>query len=589
MKTAIRLFMMAGALALGPAAHAAPPSQIPLRLIGINDFHGNLESTGLSLTLPDPQGGKPVRVPVGGAAAVAGLAEALRAAAPNSLMISGGDLIGASPLVSTLFHHESTIAVMNAIGLDVSTVGNHEFDAGATELRRIAKGGCAPNPPDAIATYCADGPYTGTKFPYLSANVLDAEGHTLFAPYVIKVVDGIRVGIIGAVTRSTPTIVVPSGIAGLTFTDEADAINRAARQLRDQGVRAIVMTIHEGGELGTPQDRGDWNDTRCPDAHGPIFDMARRITKDVGVIFSAHTHQGYRCLVDGRVIIQGTSYGRGLSVVDTVLDRKTRNFVPSLTRSINLPVLNDLTPPELRERLAAATPPPWGDILRQERPDPKIAAMVAGFAAAVAPRAQQPIGRMTGNFPRGGHGEADSPAGRLIADSQLAATRAPANGGAQIALMNPGGIRSDLECRGSAPPCAVTFGQVFSMQPFGNGMVTMTLTGAQLKAVLESQQRAGALEPTFLQPSAGFTYIWQADAAPGERVREMQLDGAPVLPEQQLRVAVNGFLAEGGDSFTGLVRGTARTAGPGDLDALVDYFHAGERAPLATPRVQRRP
>jgi len=579
-------FSLVAAVALGGIAHAADP--LPLRLIGINDFHGNLESTGLSLTLADPAGGdKPVRVPVGGAAALAGMVKALRADTPNSLMISGGDLIGASPLASTLFRHESTIDVMNAIGLDASTVGNHEFDAGATELRRIVKGGCATNAPTAAVSSCALAPYAGARFPYLSANVIDAGGHTLFPAFVVKNVHGIRVGVIGAVTRTTPSIVSPSGIVGLRFTDEADAINRAARQLRAQGVKVIVMTIHEGGELGPPAKRGDWNDTRCPDAHGPIFEIAKRVTGNVDVIFSAHTHQGYRCVVGGRTIIQGTSYGRGVSVVDLAIDPKSRRVIPSLTRSINLPVVNEHTDPALRERLAAALPAPYAEILRAERPDAAIAEQVAKYAAVVAPKAERPIGTIAGNFPRGG--QVDSPAGRLIADSQLAATRAAEAGGAQIALMNAGGIRSDLECKG-ASPCTATYGQAFSMQPFGNSLVVMTLTGAQLKAVLEAQQKPGAIEMTVLQPSEGFTYAWQADAPAGERVRDMKLNGEPIAPEQSYRVTVNSFLAEGGDGFVGLTRGTARTGGGQDLDALIGYLQgAAERAPIATPRITRLP
>ena len=582
----LRHAVFAGLAVLCAAVHAADP--VALRLIGLNDFHGNLEPNGLSLTLADPAGGdKPVKVPVGGAAALAGLVEALRTGAPNSLMISGGDLIGASPLVSTLFRHESTIDVMNAIGLDVSTVGNHEFDGGATELRRIAHGGCAANAANSIATSCTLAPYRGARFPYLAANVIDANGHTLFAPWIIRKVQGIPVGIIGAVTRTTPSIVVPSGVAGLTFVDEADAINRAARQLKARGVRSIVMTIHEGGELGPPQKRGDWNDTRCPDAHGPIFDIARRVTKDVDVIFSAHTHQGYRCIVDGRVIIQGTSYGRGVSVVDLALDPKTRRVIPARTRSINLPVLNDQTDPAIREQLAAALPAPYAEILRNARPDPQIAAMVAKFVAVVAPRANEPVGRLTGDFPRGG--DVDSAAGRLVADAQLAATRAPANGGAQIAFMNAGGIRSDLVCK-DAPPCTATFGQIFTMQPFGNDLVVMTLTGVQIKALLESQLKPNALEMQVLQPSAGFTYTWKASAPPGERVNDMALDGTPIEPEQAYRVTVNSFLAEGGDGFTGLQRGTARTGGGADLEAMLAYFRATpEQAPIAPSRIHRVP
>ena len=586
MPRACRRLMFAALVSIGLAAHAAEP--VALRLIGINDFHGNLESTGLSLTLADPQAGdKSVRVPVGGAAALAGLVKALRADAPNSLMLSGGDLIGAAPLVSTLFKHESTIEVMNAIGLDVSTVGNHEFDAGATELKRIAQGGCAVNKPDDAVSSCALDRYSGARFTYLSANVIDRPGHTLFAPSIIKRVHGIPVGVIGAVTKTTPSIVIPSGVAGLRFVDEADAINRAARHLKAQGVRAIVLVIHEGGELGPPQHRGDWNDASCTDAHGPIFDIAKRLSSDVSVIFSAHTHQGYRCVVDGRVIIQGTSYGRGVSVVDVALDPKTRRFIPSLTRSINLPVVNDQTDPALRERFAASLPAPYAEILRSARPDAAIAERVAKYATLAAPKANRPVGQIAASFPRGGL--VDSAAGRLVADAQLAATHAPEVGGAQIAFMNAGGIRSDLDCKGT-PPCTVTFGQVFTMQPFGNSLVVMSLTGVQLKALLESQQKPNALEQTVLQPSEGFTYTWQADAAAGERVSDMRLNGEPVVPERAYRVTVNSFLSEGGDGFAVLARGTERRGGAQDLDALLAYLQAAaERSPTPQPRITRLP
>ena len=521
-----------------------------------------------------------MRVPVGGAAALAGMVKTLRAGAPHSLMVSGGDLIGAAPLVSTLFRHESTIEVMNAIGLDAGTVGNHEFDAGITELRRVAAGGCAATVPDEAVTSCGLARYTGAKFPMLGSNVLDASGEPALPAYTIKRIAGIRVGIIGAVTQTTPTIVMPSGVAGLTFIDEADGVNRAARRLRARGVKTIVALFHEGGELGTPQKRGDWNDSTCPDRSGPIFDIAARLVPEISVIFSAHTHQGYRCLVDGRTIVSGTSYGRGISVVDVQIDRKTRRIVPALTRSYNLAVVNDATEPGVRERLAAEAPAPYAEVLRTTRSDPAIAAMVARYAAIVAPKAQRPVGTIAARFGRGG--EVDSEAGRLIADSQLAATRAPANGGAQIAFMNPGGIRSDLECSGT-PPCTVTFGQVFTMQPFGNSLVVMTLTGAQLKALLESQQKAGG-EPTVLQPSEGFNYTWNAAATAGDHVRDMRLNGEPIAPASAYRVTVNSFMAEGGDGFITLQNGSARTGGGQDVDALLAHLKT-ERAPSPAPRV----
>lgn len=574
-----------------PGVADAAGRTVPLRLIGINDFHGNLESTGLTLEFADPHAGpnaKPLKVPLGGAAANAGLVETLRDGAPHSLMLSAGDLIGASPLVSTLFRHESTIEVMNAIGLELDAVGNHEFDAGFGELQRVAAGGCAVNAPGAVLLSCRLHTYRGANFPLLSANVLGGDGRPVLAPYVIKRYGGVRVGIIGAVTKTAPSIVSPSGIVGLRFIDEADGVNRAARQLRARGVRAIVAVFHEGGELGTSGQRGDWNDVTCPDRHGPIFDIAARLVPEISVVFSAHTHQGYRCLIDGRTIISGTSYGRGMSVVDVQLDRRSGRMLPALTRSINLPVVNGATDPQMREALAAELPPPYADILRRTRPDPRIAAMVASYAAVVAPTVERQVGSVGGSFSRSR--EVDSPAGRLIADAQLEATRATDRGGARIAFMNPGGIRSDLECRGSAePPCPATFGQVFSMQPFGNALVVMSLSGAQLKSLLESQQKGA--ETTFLQPSAGFTYTWQSRPPSGQpHASDLRLNGEPIEDDRAYRVTVNSFLAEGGDGFVTLLRGTDRVGGGGDVEAMLDYLRPpAVRTPIREPRVRVLP
>jgi 5'-nucleotidase len=570
---------LAAAAALPLAAHAREPVRV--RLIGINDFHGHLEAANLTLPMNDPTAppGSPVIfVPAGGAAAVAGMVKQLRAGATHSVMIGGGDLIGAAPLVSTLFRHESTIGVLNAMGLEVSTLGNHEFDAGVAELKRMIRGGCADNTHDPNTATCAESRFGGARFRYIAANVVDARGQSLVAPYVIRHFGGVAVGFIGGVTRTTPQMVTPSGVKGVSFQDEADAANRAARQLRARGVKAMVLLIHEGLELGTQQHRGDWNDTACPEAHGPLLDIARRLDPAINVVFSGHTHQGYRCEIDGRLLIQGTSFGRGISVADVELDRAARTL--RVARSFNLPVVNDRTNPAVREKLAAAAPEPFAAVLREARADAAIAGRVARYSAAVKPKAERVVGHIGGRFDR--TGASDSAAGRLLADAQLAATREL---GARVAFMNPGGIRSNLDC--AAPPCDVTFGQLFTMQPFGNSLVVMTLTGEQLKALLEEQQKGTTGEPKFLQPSEGFTYTWQSDAAPGSRVADMQLAGEPVDPAKRYRVTVNSFLAEGGDGFELLKDGTERSGGGQDLDALIAHLSAGDRVPVATPRVTR--
>jgi len=570
------------ALLVAAVAAGTQAAPVHVRLIGINDFHGNLEPSTLSLTLADPGNGKPLRVAVGGAPAVAGLVQSLRAGAEHSLLLSAGDLVGAAPLVSTLFRHESTVDVMNAMGLEVDVVGNHEFDAGFTELQRLAKGGCAIQ--DGPAVSCPQGPYTGARFPFIAANVLGTQGQPVLAPYVIKRYGGVELAVIGAVTKTTPGIVMPSGIKGLRFIDEADAVNRTARKLRAMGVHSMIAVFHEGGELGTPEQRGDWNDTRCPGAHGPIFDIARRLVPEIRVVFSGHTHQGYRCEIEGRLVIQGTSYGRGLSVVDIALDPKTGRQLGNVT-SANPPVFNEFTDAAARQRLPDSMPEPYASALREARSDPGIARRVAEYTQLAAPIAQRRIGSIDATFHRGG--SVDSEAGRLIADAQLAATRDAARGGAQIAFMNPGGIRSDLECRGNAP-CVVTFGQAFTMQPFGNSLVVMTLTGEQIKALLQSQQKRPGAGPTLLQPSDGLTYTWQTDAADGNRVRDLRLNGEPVQAQGKYRVTVNSFLAEGGDGFKILREGTDRTGGMLDVDALVNYLiEGGTLAPTKSARISR--
>ncbi|NRF69227.1 bifunctional metallophosphatase/5'-nucleotidase [Aquincola sp. S2] len=570
---------------IAPPQPVQPVQPVQLRVIGFNDFHGHLEPSGMTLSLPDPaKPGATQRVTVGGAAAFAGLVNRLRAGSPHSVVVSSGDMIGGAPLVSTLFRHESTIEVMNRMGVEVGAPGNHEFDAGSVELQRVLAGGCGPNPPGAMTNSCALQPYAGARFQLVAANVERADGAHLLAPSWVKQVGPVKVGFIGAVTRWTPGIVVPSGVAGLRFVDEAEAINRAAAALKAQGVHTLVVTMHEGGEIGGPQQAGDWNDERCPGLRGPIVDLAKRITPDVDLILTGHSHQGYRCVVDGRPIIQSFSYSRALSATDLFIDPKTGRVDRAATRSRNLPVFNEHTEAAQRTAIAAAQPAPWDAVLRDATPDAAVAQQVAVFSAAAAPRTLRVVGRIAGSFERGERGKGDSAAGRLIADAQWAATRAPAQGGAQLALMNPGGIRSDLHCRGT-PPCAVTFGDVFTMQPFGNSLVVMSFSGAELKALLESQQPPGRAGAHLLHPSASLRYRWVASAPHGQRVQDLSIDGTPLRPEATYRVTVNSYLAEGGDGFTLLKTGRDRLGGAVDLDALLEYLRTTTLAPVAAPRI----
>ena len=567
----------------GPAMPQAPSAPVTVRLIAFNDLHGNLESTGLALPWPDPSDRRRVaRLAAGGAANLAGLVQALRSGAQHHVVLSSGDLIGATPLVSALFLHESTIDIANRIGVDLAIPGNHEFDAGTAELQRVLGGGCAENRPDAVSVSCPLGRHEGAKFPTFAANVVKADGSTLFPASVVREFGGIRVGFIGAVTRVTPSIVVPSGVAGLRFIDEAQAINAEAARLQSQGVQAMVAVIHEGGDTGTPGLPMEWNDAGCPNPRGPIFDIVKRLTPDVDLVFSAHTHQGYRCVIDGRAVMQATALGRGVSVADIVLDPKTRDVDRARTQHRNLPVFNERSDPALREAIIAAEPQPWQQALRTAQPSAAVAQRVAEYAAAAAPRAQRPVGRIAGSFDRSSR--SDASAGRLVADAQWAATRAPERGGAQFALMNPGGVRTDLRCT-AAPPCTVTYGELFAMQPFGNSLVVMTLSGAQIRQMLEDQQPPGRDRPLFLIPSSSLTYRWSASAPHGERVQELRLDGQPLEPSREYRFTVNSFLAEGGDGVRMLTSGRQRLGGPLDLEALTAYLQSGPATPERTPRI----
>jgi len=576
------------AVLLAGCATPPPAEPVKLRLIAFNDFHGNLESTGLTLPWPDPaQRDKAVRLAAGGAASLAGTIQALRAGAANSIVISSGDLIGGTPLISALFLHESTVDVMNRIGVDIAIPGNHEFDAGQDELLRVLSGGCRPNTPEAPSLSCAFAdrgePHAGARFPLFAANVLTARGQTLFPPSIVKTVSGVRIGFIGAVTRITPTIVVPSGVAGLRFTDEADALNAEAARLQAQGIQALVAVIHEGGDTGTPGLPLEWNDAGCPQPRGAIFDIAKRLSPDIDVIFSAHTHQGYRCVVDGRPIMQATALGRGVSVADLVIDPRTGDVDRSRTTHRNLPVFNERSDTRLREAIIAAEPEPYAAVLRSAQPDGAIAARVAAYASAAAPRAQKAVGRIGGVFERSAR--TDASAGRLIADAQWLATRAPERGGAAFALMNPGGVRSDLRCAGSEPPpCTITYGEAFTMQPFGNSLTVLTLSGAQVRQMLEDQQRPGRSGPSFLIPSSSLTYRWAARAEHGQRVQDLRVSGVPLDPAADYRLTVNSFLADGGDGIVMLVNGRNKLGGELDIDALIALLKTSP-SPDPVPRI----
>ena len=543
-------------VAVAAPATAAPghnpaPNTTTVRLIGLNDFHGNLEPpTGSSgrVVLSDGT----TTVDAGGAAFLATHVRQLRAEQPNSLVLSGGDNIGASPLASALFHDEPTIEFLNSIGTSASAVGNHELDEGYQELLRIQFGGCHP----------VDGcqfhdPYTGAKFPYLASNITFTEtGLPATLPFTIKSVGGVKIGIIGATLKDLPTIVSPDGIQGLSFGDEAAAINRSSTLLQRLGVKAQVVVIHQGDSTVGANGPNDCNLA----ANGPLSAINAAVSANVDAIISGHTHTQYNCELPDptgqlRTVIQSLSFGRLLSVLDLKINTKSGDVQRDVSTATNEIVTRTVTP------------------------DPAVQAIVTEAVAKAAPIGNRQVGTITANIVRAAAPSGESPLGNLIADSQLAATT---SAGAQIALMNPGGVRADLTF---APDGVVTYSEAFTVQPFSNILQTLTYTGAQIDQVLEQQWLPNNGPTRILQPSATLHYTQTLANPIGDRVSNITINGVAVDPSASYRVTVNNFLAAGGDSFTVLTQGTNVTGGPIDLDAFTAYLTAN--SPVAPPATDR--
>ncbi len=522
-----------------------PEPVVSLNLLSINDFHGQLS--------PRTVAGRPA----GGAAVLAAYLKA--ASNDNTLIVHDGDQVGASPPNSALLEDEPSISFFNLLANPhcrpfsqqmqmprnvqpfaqqrcnlIGTLGNHEFDDGRAELLRLHTGGTHRNGP-----FLEDS-WQGALFPMVSSNVIDqSTGESLLPPYSIYYRDGVRIGIIGAVLKETPSIVSPSGVAGLRFIDEADAINQSVAELRRHGVRAIVVALHQGGQ------QTSYDGPTNPEADtvtGPVVDIIKRLDDEVDVVLSGHAHGFTNALVpnvNGKPILvtQAFSAGTAYADIELVVSRRSRDIVEK----------------------SAVVRTTWADQGAGLSPDPDVAALVAQADARVKPLVERAVGLAQGDITRTETPAGESALGNLIADAQRVATEA------QMSFMNPGGIRADLASG------EVSWGALFAIQPFANDLVSMDLTGMQLKTMLE-QQWIGQSYPRLLKPS-GIRYSWSASRPVGNRVIEMRdATGALINPAAIYRVTVNSFLAGGGDNFAVLTEGTNRVVGPVDLDALVDYI-----------------
>lgn len=550
-RSLIVIWLSVLALALNTIPVAAEPSgTVNVQILGINDFHGNLLP-------PSGSSGRVGTVNAGGVEYLATHLHNLEATNPNTIIVSAGDLIGASPLLSALFHDEPTIEAANLFGLDLNAVGNHEFDEGTVELLRMQNGGCHP------VDGCLDGdPFNGAEFTFLAANVVsEHNGKTLFPGYKVRSFEGAKIAFIGMTLEGTPNIVTPSGVAGYDFLDEAETVNALVPELQAKGIETIVVLIHEGG-LPTGFDING-----CIGVSQPIADIVNNTSDEVDLFITGHTHQPYNCVIDGRPVSSAFSFGRLVTDIDLTIDRATGEHVGPIL--VNNKIVT-------REGVAL---------------DPAETALITKYNAIAAPLANRVIGSITADITRTQNLAGESALGDVIADAQLDQTNDPGFGDAVVAFMNPGGIRADFAYAGSPAGEGdgnVTYGEMFTVQPFGNSMVTLTLTGAQIETLLE-QQFAGCTLATarVLQVSAGFTYTWDAAGGVCAKVdpSTIMLNGVMIDPALSYRVTVNSFLADGGDSFPILVQGTNRLGGAVDTDALEAYFV--KNSPVA-PGLQNR-
>jgi 5'-nucleotidase len=567
------------------AANVGEGSNVQVQILAVNDFHGNLQpptgSSGMVTAklddpiaqapdagiVPSPDAGTAL-VPAGGAAFLATHVKDLRAKNPYTVLVSAGDLTGASPLLSNLFKDEPSVLVMNQIGLDYEGVGNHDFDRGLAELLRLQKGGCSLGDCDAGA-----GHFGGAKYEYLAANVEDTETkQTVFPPFALKEIGGVKVAFVGMTLEATPSVTVASAVQGLEFENEVTTVNALVPELKKAGASAIVVLLHQGG-LQAPTGTYDSCSALTgdllpllagnPEAGKPALDPA------VDVVVSAHTHQAYNCTVDGRLVTSAASFGRVVTKIDLTIDKKAGKVVAKQAK--NIAVTRDVTP------------------------DPDVAGILAEYETKAAPLANRVVGHITGDITASaktaGSVSCETPLGDLIADAQLAATKDAAAGGAVLAFMNPGGIRTDLVAKApNKTDGTITFAEAFAVQPFSNNLVTMTLTGVEIQTLLD--QQFVNTTPRMLQVSSNFSYSYTYDAATQRGTVDassIKIGGEPVDPQRTYRVTVNAFLAGGGDGFAVLKSGTDRLSGEVDLDALVAYLGANssESAPLQPPTSNR--
>ncbi len=547
--TALAAFVAGGTAVAAGKPVKGNKNLTTVQLLSFNDYHGHLEATDSNLGRDVDPG----QTPVGGAENLATKLTELRAAAgdANSLTVAAGDLIGGSTFLSGIFHDEPSVESLNAMGLDVSSVGNHEFDEGTAELLRMQQGGCHP----VDGCYFEDSPYGGADFPWLAANVVNKDGSgTLLPGTWVKEIAGTKVGFIGMTLEATPTLVNPSGVSSVDFKDEVETANAAAKALKKSGVKAIVVLMHEGG-----YNAGTYNE--CVGISDPIATMATQFSPEIDQIVTGHTHDPYVCSIpdpagNPRLVTSSASYGQTVTETSLVINVKSGEVDRGRSTAAN-----HLVPKALAN-------------------DPAQTAIIDKWNVLAGPLKALVVGThvepITGDS--NGNRAIETPMADLVADAILYNTK---DVGAQVALMNVGGVRASLNAiKYGEQAGEITYAEAFDIAPFGNVYVALDLTGAQLEEVLEQQFQPvparGSRPMLALGVSNGFTYTWDATQPQGSRVvaGSMRLNGTVIGAADTVRVGTLNFLADGGDLFTGFAAGTNRVGGSGDLEGLVAYFKA---------------
>jgi len=555
-----------------------------IQVLSFNDFHGNLEPpagssgrvvTGHALsTTAGVTTAVNVNTDAGGVEYLATHLREARRGNANTITVAAGDIVGASPLLSAAFHDEPTIEAMNKLGLEATAVGNHEFDEGYLELQRLQRGGCLPDGAGLNnQNSCAAGRFKGAKFQFLAANVKYAgTNKTILPSYWVKKMNGAKVGFIGMTLKETPNIVTKAGVTGLDFTDEVATANALVPVLERQGVKAIVVLIHQGGAPamqawkgpdGKTYNVGATYDYACGkggtlDPSSPILPIAANLSPQIDMIISGHTHQPYVCNVPDpkgqqRLVTSASSFGRLFTETNLTYDRHTNDIVRASVKGSNLVVTRDV--------------PKAADETK----------LVDTYKTLIAPIAGKVLGKITKDVTAAQNPAGESTLGDLIADAQVNDPSVISGVKPVVAFMNPGGIRADLTYASSAKgegDGVVTYEEAFTVQPFNNYLVSMDMTGAQISALLQQQwSGVNTVTPKVLQISQGLSYVWHQGSAGRELVAgSLTIGGQPVVDTATYRIVTNNFLSDGGDGFPAFVGAGNKVFGGLDIDGFAAYL-----------------